>query len=83
MNPSRDMPNRTKYMCLKVKHIKDFSLVKGIPCGEKKSVKCPTLKPDFHSRFSLVDSDNFLMGDAQSGETNRTGRKNIFCSVRI
>ena len=83
MNPSRDMPNRTKYMCLKVKHIKDISLAKSIPCGEKKSAKCSTLKPDFHSRFSLVDNDNFRMGDAQSGETNRTGRKNIFCSVRI
>ena len=41
------------------------------------------LKPDFHSRFSLVASENFSTGSAQSGETKRTGRKNIFRSVRI
>ena len=40
-------------------------------------------KPDFHSRFSLVASENFSMGHAQSGETNKTERKNIFRSVRI
>ena len=42
-----------------------------------------TLKPDFHSRFSLVASEFFCMGHAQNGEMNRTGRKNIFRSVRI
>ena len=41
------------------------------------------IKPDFHSRFSLVASENFRMGHAQSGETNKTERKNIFRSVRI
>ena len=41
------------------------------------------LKPDFHSRFSLVVSEMFCMGHAQSGETNRTGRKNVFSSVCI
>ena len=41
------------------------------------------LKPDFHSRFSLVASEMFCMGHAQSGETNRTGRKNVFSSVCI
>ena len=41
------------------------------------------IKPDFHSRFSLVASENFRMRHAQSGETNKTGRKNIFRSVRI
>ena len=35
-------------------------------------------KPDFHSRFSLVASEIFRMGHAQSGETNRTGRKISF-----
>ena len=44
---------------------------------------CEILKPDFHSRFSLVASENFLMGHAQSGEVNKTERKNIFRSVRI
>ena len=39
------------------------------------------LKPDFHSRFSLVASEMFCMGHAQSGETNRTGRKNVFSSA--
>ena len=43
----------------------------------------PFLKPDFHSRLSLVASEIFRMGHAQSGETSRTGRKNIFLSVRI
>ena len=42
-----------------------------------------SLKPDFRSRFSLVASEIFRMGHAQSGETNRIGRKNIFRSVRI
>ena len=41
------------------------------------------LKPDFHSRFSLVASENFRIRHAQSGETDRTGRKNVFRSVRI
>ena len=41
------------------------------------------LKPDFHSLFSLVESEISRMGHAQSGETNRIGRKNIFHSVRI
>ena len=41
------------------------------------------IKPDFHSRFSLVASETFRTGHAQSGETNRTGRKNIFRSVSI
>ena len=41
------------------------------------------IKPDFHSRFSLVASEIFRMGHAQGGETNRTGRKNIFRYVRI
>ena len=36
------------------------------------------LKPDFHSRFSLVTSEIFRMGHAQSDETNRTGRKISF-----
>ena len=40
-------------------------------------------KPGFYSCFSLVDSENFRMRDAQSGETNRTRGKNIFRSVRI
>ena len=44
---------------------------------------CTSFKPDFHLRFSLVDSEIFRIGHAQSGETNRTGRKNIFRSVRI
>ena len=35
------------------------------------------IKPDFHSRFSLVTSDFFHMGHSQSGETNRTERKKI------
>ena len=39
--------------------------------------------PDFHSSFSLVASENFRMGHAQSGETNKTERKNIFRSVCI
>ena len=38
----------------------------------------PGLKPDFHLRFSLVASDILHMVHAQSGETNRIGRKNIF-----
>ena len=40
------------------------------------------LKPDFHSRFSLVASEIFRMGHAQSvSETNRTGRKYLsLCS---
>ena len=42
-----------------------------------------SLKPDFHSRFSLVASEIFRKGHAQNGETNRTGRKNISHSVRI
>ena len=42
-----------------------------------------SVKPDFHSRFSLVASEIFRTRHAQSGETNRTGRKNIFRSVRI
>ena len=37
-----------------------------------------TLKPDFHSRFSLVANEILRMGHAQSGETNRTGRKMSF-----
>ena len=41
------------------------------------------LKPDFHSHFSLVSSEILRMGHAQSGETNRIERKNIFPSVRI
>ena len=41
------------------------------------------IKPDFHSRFFFVASEIFRTGHAQGGETNRTGRKNIFCSVRI
>ena len=39
-----------------------------------------TVKPDFHSHFSLVAREIFPMGHAQSGETNRIGRKNIFRS---
>ena len=31
----------------------------------------------------LVASEIFRMGHAQSGERNRTGRKNTFCSVRV
>ena len=42
-----------------------------------------TLKPDFHSHISLVASDVFRMRHAQSSETSRSGRKNIFRSVRI
>ena len=38
----------------------------------------PVLKPDFHSRFSLVASEIFRMGRAHSNETNRTGRKISF-----
>ena len=38
----------------------------------------PYFKPDFHSRFSLDASEIFRMGHAQSGETNRTGRKISF-----
>ena len=41
------------------------------------------LKPDFHSHISLVASEFFRTGHAQSGETNRSGRKNIFRSVCI
>ena len=40
-----------------------------------------SLKPDFHSSFSLVASEIFRIGHVQSGETNRTGQKNIFRSV--
>ena len=36
------------------------------------------IKPDFHSCFSLVASEIFRMGHAQSGETNRMGRKISF-----
>ena len=43
--------------------------------GNRSSFDGSTLKPDFHSRFSLVASEIFHMGNAQSGETNRTGRK--------
>ena len=41
------------------------------------------VKPDFHSCFSLVASEIFRMGHAQSGETIRIERKNIFRSLRI
>ena len=34
-----------------------------------------SMKPHFHSRFSLLASEIFRMGHAQSGETNRTGGK--------
>ena len=34
--------------------------------------------PDFHSHFSLVASEIFRIGHAQSGETNRIGRKKSF-----
>ena len=37
-----------------------------------------TVKPDFTSRFSLVASEIFHMEHAQSGETNRIGRKISF-----
>ena len=37
-----------------------------------------TVKPDFHSRFSLVASEIFRMGHARSVEMNRTGRKVSF-----
>ena len=36
------------------------------------------IKPDFHSRFSLVASEIFRIRHAQSGETNGTGRKISF-----
>ena len=36
------------------------------------------VKPDFHSRFSLVPSEMFRIGHAQNVETNRTGRKISF-----
>ena len=36
------------------------------------------IKPDFHSRFSLVASEIFRMGHAQSRDTNRIGRKISF-----
>ena len=36
------------------------------------------IKPDFHSHFSLVASENFRIGHAQSGETNRRERKTVF-----
>ena len=39
------------------------------------------IKPDFHSHFSLVARENFRIGHAQSGETNRTERKTVFHSV--
>ena len=42
-----------------------------------------TVKPYFHSSFSIVASEIFYMGHAQSGETNRTGRKNIFRSIHV
>ena len=47
------------------------------------NVTVMSLKSDFHSHFSLVSSEFFRMGHAQSGETNRSVRKNIFRSVRI
>ena len=36
------------------------------------------VKPDFHSRFSLVASEKFRMGHAQSGETNKQDEKVSF-----
>ena len=42
-----------------------------------------SIKPDFHSNISLVASEFFRLGHAQSGEMNRSVRKNIFHSVRI
>ena len=47
----------------------------------KTEIKCQisvTLKPDFHSRFSLVASEIFLMGHAESGETNKKDEKISF-----
>ena len=41
------------------------------------------IKPDFHSHFSLVANEILRIENAQSGETNRIGRKNIFRSVGI
>ena len=43
------------------------------PKSPKSRTQC--LKPDFNSCFSLVVSGIFRIGHAQSGETNRTGRK--------
>ena len=33
------MSNTTKYICLKVKFIKTFTLLESIPCGEKTAPK--------------------------------------------
>ena len=41
------------------------------------------VKPDFHSRFSLVASEVFRMRHAQSGKNEENRTKNIFRSVRI
>ena len=54
-----------------------------IPLLKHSQEQYESYKPDFHSRFSLVASEIFRMGDVQNGETNRIGRKNIFSSVRI
>ena len=48
-----------------------------MPNGLRIEHLCDT-KPDFHSRFSLVASENFRMRHAQSGETNRTDAKMSF-----
>ena len=56
-------------------HFPDFQANSIVYGGTSALLYTILLKPDFHSRFSLVASEILRMGHAQSGETNRKGRK--------